>query len=118
MKKIDIASMAFQNFRKRKLRSFLTVLGVVIGVASIVVMVSLGIAVNVSFSKEMEQMGDLTLVQVYPNYGVSGGEKDPNKGKLTDDLVTRLAPAVAQRPLHRGQVPRQRHHHRHPQGAV
>ena len=68
MRKSDIALMALGNFRRRKVRSVLTVLGVVIGVASIVVMISLGVALNVNFSKEMENMGDLTLVNVYPNW--------------------------------------------------
>ena len=84
MRKSDIALMAFGNFRRRKVRSVLTVLGVVIGVASIVVMISLGVALNVNFSKEMENMGDLTLVNVYPNW--SEGKEVP----LTDDAVKQL----------------------------
>ena len=84
MKKSDIALMALGNFRRRKARSVLTVLGVVIGVASIVVMISLGVALNVNFSKEMENMGDLTLVNVYPNW--SEGKEVP----LTDDAVKEL----------------------------
>ncbi len=81
MKKSDIALMALGNFRRRKVRSVLTVLGVVIGVASIVVMISLGVALNVNFSEEMENMGDLTLVNVYPNW--SEGKEVP----LTDEAV-------------------------------
>ena len=42
----DLLSMSVNNLRRRKLRTFLTVLGVVIGTASIVVMVSLGIGLN------------------------------------------------------------------------
>ena len=38
----DLLSMSLNNLRRRKLRTFLTVLGVIIGTASIVVMVSLG----------------------------------------------------------------------------
>ena len=43
MKFLDLLSMSVNNLRRRKLRTVLTVLGVVIGTASIVVMVSLGI---------------------------------------------------------------------------
>ena len=39
----DLLMMSVNNLRRRKLRTFLTVLGVIIGTASIVVMVSLGI---------------------------------------------------------------------------
>ena len=46
MKFSDLLSMSVNNLRRRKLRTFLTVLGVVIGTASIVVMVSLGIGLN------------------------------------------------------------------------
>ena len=46
MKFSDLLSMSVNNLRRRKLRTFLTVLGVVIGTASILVMVSLGIGLN------------------------------------------------------------------------
>lgn len=87
MKKIDIMSIAFGNFRRRKTRSILTVLGVVIGVASIVVMVSLGIAVNVSFDEQIKQMGDITTIRVNPGFDQSTGQQ---KGKLDDELVAQL----------------------------
>ena len=38
----DLISMALKNLFSRKLRTFLTVLGVVIGATSIIVMLSLG----------------------------------------------------------------------------
>ncbi|MFV0314121.1 MAG: ABC transporter permease, partial [Anaerotignum sp.] len=50
----DLLSMALRNLLKRKLRTFLTVLGVVIGTASIVVMVSIGIGMNESFARQLE----------------------------------------------------------------
>lgn len=87
MRKIDIVGIAFSNFKRRKTRSILTVLGVVIGVASIVIMVSLGIAINVSFDEQLKQMGDLTTVQVYPGYNMDTGKES---GKLNDDLVAQL----------------------------
>ena len=46
MNNIDIILMALKNLFKRKLRTFLTILGVVIGTASIIVMISLGLALN------------------------------------------------------------------------
>lgn len=79
MKKIDIVSIAFSNFKRRKTRSILTVLGVVIGVSSIVVMVSLGIAVNESFEKTLGNIGDLTTVSVNAGY-------NPDSGKETNVL--------------------------------
>lgn len=43
---IDLLRMSASNLKRRKLRTFLTVLGVVIGTASIVVMVSLGLGLQ------------------------------------------------------------------------
>ena len=42
----DLLTMSINNLRRRKLRTVLTMLGVIIGTASIVVMVSLGIGLK------------------------------------------------------------------------
>ena len=51
----ELLRMSSSNLRRRKLRTFLTVLGVVIGTASIVVMVSLGLGMQKSMYQEIEQ---------------------------------------------------------------
>ncbi len=61
----DLITMALRNLWKRKLRTFLTVLGVIIGTTSIVVMVSIGIGMNESFQQQIEQWGSLQVVEVY-----------------------------------------------------
>ena len=61
---IDLLRMSISNLRRRKLRTFLTVLGVVIGTASIVVMISLGLGMQESLYREVEQSGGLTMVKV------------------------------------------------------
>lgn len=61
----DMVKMALRNLWKRKLRTFLTILGVIIGTASIVVMVSIGIGMNESFQKQVEQWGSLQVINVY-----------------------------------------------------
>ena len=48
MRFTDILRTAFMNLWRRKLRAVLTVLGMVIGVSSIVVMMSLGIGIRKS----------------------------------------------------------------------
>ncbi len=65
MGSIDVILIALRNLFKHKLRTFLTVLGVVVGTSSIVIMISLGIAMNESFDKQLDQMGDLTVLEVY-----------------------------------------------------
>ncbi|MDD6282880.1 MAG: ABC transporter permease, partial [Oribacterium sp.] len=46
MRPSDLIRLAFSNLKRRKTRTVLTVLGVVIGTASIVVMVSLGLGMS------------------------------------------------------------------------
>ena len=68
---MDLLRMSVSNLRRRKLRTFLTVLGVVIGTASIVVMISLGLGMQQAMYDEIEQYGGLTTVKVY---GAQSGE--------------------------------------------
>lgn len=63
---LQSTKMAFKQLRTSKLRSFLTMLGIIIGVASVILLVSLGNGVT---QKVNEQMGDLgsNLVTVMNN---------------------------------------------------
>lgn len=57
MSVVDLFAMAIKSMLKRKIRTFLTVLGVVIGTAAITVMISLGVGVNQAFDTLLEEMG-------------------------------------------------------------
>ena len=61
---IDLLRMSSSNLKRRKLRTFLTVLGVIIGTTSIVVMISLGLGLQQSLYREVEQSGGLTSINV------------------------------------------------------
>lgn len=71
MKFFELVKFSFMNLWRRKLRTSLTVLGVVIGTASIVVMMSIGIGLNYSYMQTIENSSTLTLITVY-NYGGGG----------------------------------------------
>ena len=58
----DLLRMAFMNLWRRKLRAVLTVLGMVIGVSSIVVMMSLGVGIRQATMESYENMGSLTNI--------------------------------------------------------
>ena len=73
MKYEDIFKMCVQNLLRRKSRTLLTLLGVLIGCCSIVIMVSIGIGMTQSQKKMLEEMGDLTVITVNPKQG--GGKK-------------------------------------------
>lgn len=69
MKFFDLLIMSVNNLRRRKLRTALTVLGVIIGTASIVVMVSLGIGLKEMTMEQYASSGSLTKIEVSTNYG-------------------------------------------------
>lgn len=85
MNKIDLIRMGFMNLFRRKVRTFLTVLGVVIGTASIVVMVSLGYGMNESFKADISRMGSLNIINVSPSYGMGPGGSGGAKAAALDD---------------------------------
>lgn len=68
MNSLDIIRLAMKNFMRRKIRTSLTILGVIIGTAAIVVMLSLGIGMNESFKKDISRMGSLNVITVTPYY--------------------------------------------------
>lgn len=73
MRILDLLRMSSSSLWKRKVRTILTVLGVVIGTASIVVMISLGLGLNRATMEQIEQYGGLTTIQVNEGRGGEGG---------------------------------------------
>lgn len=69
MRFIDLLSMSINSLFKRKLRTILTVLGVVIGTASIVVMLSLGLGLSKTTMEQIKKEEGLTTIQVYAGDG-------------------------------------------------
>lgn len=65
MKSRDLLKVCFQNLFRHKARTFLTVLGVVVGCCSVIIMISIGIGMKESQEKALSQMGDLTIINVY-----------------------------------------------------
>jgi putative ABC transport system permease protein len=102
--------LALDSLRKNKLRSFLTVLGVVIGVATVIGMSSIISGLNSSISSQIEDLGsNLIFVQRFPP--TIGGRLAPdvsNRKKLTLDdakaigelsLVKAVAPVLQFLPI-------------------
>ena len=75
MKISDLLKLSTDNLRRRKGRTALTVIGVVVGTFAIIVMISLGIASNAANEEMLQSWGDLTQVQIN-NYqwGASSGD--------------------------------------------
>lgn len=68
MKFYDLMTLALQNLSRRKMRTILTMIGVVAGTGMLVFMVSLGLGAQQSIQEMLEGMGDLTIIEIY-NYG-------------------------------------------------
>lgn len=67
MRIIDLIKMGLRNLFRRKARTLLTVIGVVIGTVSIVVMISIGIGMNKSFEASVMENGSMTVIDVSSN---------------------------------------------------
>jgi ABC-type antimicrobial peptide transport system permease subunit len=104
MRIFDIFGMCLRNLYKRKLRTFLTLLGVMIGTGSIILMISLGLATDAQFAQMIENMDmDMTAISVWQRWGGMTWDDDGNivqleqGGPLTDEVADRIAaiPGVA-----------------------
>jgi len=68
MSLFDLFSLIADNLGRRKARVALTAIGVIIGTAAVVVLVSLAIGLQKNATQQLYGIGDLTQIQVYPNY--------------------------------------------------
>lgn len=95
MSSLDLIRMGLKNLWRRKLRTFLTILGVIIGTSSIVIMVSLGFGMSESFKNEISKMGSLNTINVHPSYNMDwqGGMSSNSLGnsiQLDDNAVAQF----------------------------
>ena len=78
----EIVRMAYDSLHTHKLRSFLTILGIVIGVMTVIGMVSVVQGLNRSFMSELESVGsELIIVTKY--------EPGIRMGRMSEDERTR-----------------------------
>jgi ABC-type antimicrobial peptide transport system permease subunit len=84
MKLKDMISMALGNLFKRKVRTLLTVMGVVIGTCAIVVMMSFGIGIKQSMETMMQGMGDLTVITI------NNSSQTPDSTPLDDKMLEKI----------------------------
>ena len=68
MKFLDLVRLIFGNLSRRKARVALTAIGVIIGTAAVVILVSLAIGLQRNANEQLYGIGDLTQIQVSPAY--------------------------------------------------
>ena len=84
MKARDLTELAVRNLREALLRNSLTTLGVAVGVASLVAMLSLGIGLQTLASKRLLRSGLFDSVLVSSGRGSRGGPDGPRRREARD----------------------------------
>src|SRR5215204_1496260 len=103
----ESALMAFDTLRANKLRSALTILGVSVGVVTVIFMVSIIQGLNKAFADQIESLGSNTIFvsKFDPSFGRPPGPEEIHRKDLTMDDVEALrteAPSIAGvSPIHR-----------------
>ena len=101
MKTYDIFKLSLSHVRKSKMRSWLTIIGIVIGVAAIVAIISIGEGMQASVQKSLGSLG-ADLITVSPGYSRAtsmGGGHGPNGGGAsTVNLTDKDLNAIKQVP--------------------
>ncbi len=90
MKKSDLIIMSMGNLWRRKLRTILTLLGVIIGTTSIIIMISLGVGMKESINAELKDMGSLNIISVGKRYDFQKQTDDKKKVLLNDEAVSKI----------------------------
>lgn len=98
MRFFDYIKTAFKNLRRQKSRTILTIIAIVIGSLSVIIMLSLVISARRVMIKQLESIGGFTLITVTGSENMGGGgnlfdvngSSDSDAKKLDDAVVTQL----------------------------
>ena len=89
MKLLDIVQYSFTSIRHREIRSWLTILGIVIGIASVVALISIGEGFQNSVNKQLSALGSNTIF-ITPSAAAFQAGSVTTSGKLYQKDVDRL----------------------------
>ncbi|HTG84012.1 MAG TPA: ABC transporter permease [Gemmatimonadales bacterium] len=80
----ETVAVALQSIKANALRSILTALGIIIGVAAVITMVALGTGAQRAVEEQIASLG-ANVLSVYPGMSFSGGVASTNRVSLTID---------------------------------
>ena len=87
----DLIQLAIRNLFRRKTRTFLAIIGVVVGTCAIIVMLSIGFGLSHNFEEQIASYGNLHLVNVYSGGGYGGfGYSDGQQAILDDKAIAAM----------------------------
>lgn len=102
MKFLDLVRLVFYNLGRRKGRVVLTAIGVIIGTAAVVILVSLAVGLKQTATDQLWGINDLSSIEVYPGYpiektaGGGGVVMSSGGGGGGDDGMLYLTPSAIQ----------------------
>lgn len=87
----DLVGICIKNLLRRRTRTILAVVGVVVGTCAIVVMLSIGFGLTESYSKQIESYGNLHMISLYGSGGgYSMSNSTQQQGVLTDKTIASI----------------------------
>ena len=93
MKLSEALRIAWEAILKNKIRSFLTMLGIIIGVAAVIIMVGISAGTEATISDQITSLGS-NLVFVQGAFSRGGPNQGPSSGGLTFDDATAIESSV------------------------
>jgi putative ABC transport system permease protein len=87
--------MAFRNILFHKMRSFLTMLGVIIGVVAVVVLVSIGQGTGNSITESIRGMGANLLIAQVTDADITVAQEDLERAIGEDSSIAGIAPVLS-----------------------
>ena len=90
MRFIDLVTLIIDNLKRRKGRVVLTAIGVIIGTAAVVTLVSLGAGLQKNATSQLWGINDLSSIEVYPGYPEMGGSR--MVVEITEDDIKKITP--------------------------
>jgi len=89
MNLLDIFQYSMQSLKHRQMRSWLTILGIVIGIASVVALLTIGEGFNSEVNKQLASLGSNTIY-IVPSTNAFTSDFTPTSGKLFEKDAERL----------------------------
>ena len=86
MKLSEALRIAWESIRKNKVRSFLTMLGIIIGVAAVIIMVAISAGTEATIQEQITSLGS-NLVFVQSSFLRGGPGQAPTGGLVFDDAA-------------------------------
>jgi putative ABC transport system permease protein len=85
---LDYFRLGFKNIRKRRLRSWLTMLGIFIGIAAVVALISIGQGLQVAITQQFESLGKDKIIIQPKILGPPGSYATENLKLTSKDINT------------------------------